>query len=165
MWVSMTAKRAEKRGKKGGKSGKVKKRKKRPKAKKGKKRKKAGRARKAGKNTKRAGKKRRKRLSPALRRLVEHGFDKEFKEEKIDDIERLSVLLMRKFKISAGDVERRMEKEERKGHSPMQLIEIERKIKKELLYVPIDSLPGVPYFERKRERALDLVVEARRHSR
>ncbi len=103
----------------------------------------------------------RKKLSLVLRKLVEQAFNGEFKEEKIEDIERLALMLMKRFNISEQDIQKQLKKSKRK--EPLELIELERKIKKELLYAPLTILQGVPSFERDRERALDLVVEVRMH--
>jgi len=108
----------------------------------------------------RRGKKRRV-LSPILKELVEQGFNGEFKEEKIGDIERLALVLIKKFRISEDDVEKKLSK--RGKREAMPLIELERKVKKEILYAPVNALLGVPSFERDRERALDLVAEVREH--
>lgn len=107
-------------------------------------------------------------IEKRLRKLIERGGGIALAEAKLRTVEEEVFELMEAYGISEREVMQEIEKKgiERialESESLLGLVEIDRKVTKELLYKPGSKERFLPYFERERERIKDIAEQIAIH--
>lgn len=108
------------------------------------------------------------RPSQRLRELIRERSGRELSEARLRTVEERISELMQRYGLNERDIEKDLEKLD--THRLLQdfdklinLVELERKTKKEIMYAPELIETGIPHFERQKERIKAIAKEIKKH--